>query len=302
MAAKISILDHNTFIVPNFTSDSISYTVDMNIGLSECQTGKTGDVCKHQYIIWASKLSESSHFLPYFDRIEKQKCAIIATGSSLPLDFYEGIHDRVLKSTPKTEISENSIDFDEIRSNSGKEITTKLCEKTSKLPIGYDSRRYIETLSADDCKAELRKSISILEHLVDNNSTDLNLLRGTMKFCERVQKYPPSRICTALHYFGDPQSSSMKITATTSLQKGKKGKIFVQPGSVRRRRHTDGSKKAVTKGMRVINNPFTKVASKKRPHQFSLNVVNKQAVCKKAGRSMASKTKHLSERQPKFDD
>ena len=130
-----------------------SYTVDMNIGLCECRTGRTGDVCKHQYIIWASKLSESSNFLPYFNPTEKQKCAIIATGSSLSLDFYEGLHDRVMKSTPDTippaDTPENNLDdFEESPSNVGNEISSDIpgtSASTFKSPIAYDSRRYIET-------------------------------------------------------------------------------------------------------------------------------------------------------------
>ena len=41
-------------------------------------------------------------------------------------------------------------------------------------------------------------------------------------------------------------------------------------------------------------NPFDKEVSKKRMHKFSLNVASNEAVSKKAGRTMASKTKYLS--------
>ena len=64
--------------------------------------------------------------------------------------------------------------------------------------------------------------------------------------------------------------------------------------AVKRRKSENGSKKAIVKGMKVKCNPFDKNVSTKRLHKFSSNVVNNEAAAKKAGRSMASKTKHIS--------
>ena len=45
--------------------------------------------------------------------------------------------------------------------------------------------------------------------------------------------------------------------------------------------------------MSVKNNPFILEPGTKRPHSFAQNVRNNEAVAKKAGRTMSSKTKHL---------
>ena len=56
---------------------------------------------------------------------------------------------------------------------------------------------------------------------------------------------------------------------------------------------TDGSRRPKVKGMVVKNNPFDNLqVQTRRAHKFALNVERNEAVAKKAGRSMASKTKH----------
>ena len=122
-------------------------------------------------------------------------------------------------------------------------------------------------MTVDECKDELRKAYAALINLVEQNEEDTNFLRGVIKFSERTQKYSSSRLCVALHNFGVPQSSSLKITASASLKRAKKGKIYVQPGSVTRRKVESGSKKAVVKGMRVTKNPFQVKAAKKTHSQ-----------------------------------
>ena len=285
IVAQVTTLGHNSFRVPSFTSDNVFYTVDMNIGLCECKTGQTGDVCKHQYILWAFKLTDISNFLPYFNPLEKQKYAKIAIGETMPIEFYEGIHDRLMGNTvllnnepcPSSQYHEN----------------TPVRPSKSKV-TGGDRRRFIEILTPTECKDEIRQTLAVLEGHVEKNGDNLNFLRGVMKFCERAQKYPISRLENGLHNFGLNQSSSLKITAHASLKRARKGKIYVQPEAVKRRRVVNGSKKAILKGMNVKNNPFEVEVSKKRLHKFSLNVENNEAISKKAGRTMCSKTKHLT--------
>ena len=165
-----------------------------------------------------------------------------------------------------------------------------------------NNRRFIETISMDECKEDLKNTFARLEQVLTTNPGDSNVLQGILKFCDRAQKYPISRLSTALHNFGVPQSSSLKITATAVLKRAKKGKIFVQPGAVKRRRSEGKSKNSVQKGMQVKKNPFNVEPSKNRPHKFSQNVKKGEAVSKKAGRSMSSKTKHLSKRKVKNSD
>ena len=61
IADILDILEHTTkfndnmFMVRNFTDPSLTCTVDINIGICECKTGRDGSVGKHQYILCAHK-------------------------------------------------------------------------------------------------------------------------------------------------------------------------------------------------------------------------------------------------------
>ena len=118
-----------------------------------------------------------------------------------------------------------------------------------------------------------------------------------MKFCERTSKFSTSRLKSALHNFGNESSTSLKVTATSSMKKMKKGKIFVQPEAVKRRKYTDGSRRPKVKGMDVKYNPFVVDSAKKRVHRLATNIANNETVAKKAGRTMASKTKLLAKKK-----
>ena len=89
-------VDENMFLVPSFTTQGTQYLVDMNTGICQCKIGMNGSPCKHQYILWAHKLADAINFLPVFSKEQRQLYAQIAIGMSLPLEYYEGLHDQVL--------------------------------------------------------------------------------------------------------------------------------------------------------------------------------------------------------------
>ena len=127
----------------------------------------------------------------------------------------------------------------------------------------------------------------------------MNFLNGIVKFCERVEKLPTPRLTSALHAFGgrNYEASNTAKTAKTLFKKSRRGKIFVQPEAVKRRKEVSGSKNARIKGMTVKNNPFkNKKHTVKRSHCFAKNVAENVPVPHKAGRSMSSKTKQLKSR------
>ena len=281
--SKIAAIGDKLYKVPSFSDVHISYTVDMNVGICECHVGQNGSVCKHQYLLWVSNIESTSNFLPFLDANERRKYAEIAIGGSLSIDFYEGIHDRLIESFESTEQNFDDSDFN----------VKQQASASSRLLKSTDMRRSIETISPEECKQELQSTLLSLQNKIDTYVNDSNFLSGVMKFCERVQKFPLSRLSSSLHNFGAQSSASLKITATSTLKKARKGKIYVQPEAVKRRKTKNGSKKATVKGMNVKNNPFDKEVSKKRMHKFSLNVASNEAVSKKAGRTMVSKTKHL---------
>ena len=160
------------------------------------------------------------------------------------------------------------------------------------------SRKEIEHLTAEECKEELRSVFHTLENVIDNRSQDANFLQGVVKFCNRVEKLKnqPSKLASSFHMFSSAQYSRAKVTGT-SMRPGNKRKISVQPEAVKRRygEQKTGSKSATVKGMIKKKNPFNQTeVQKKRPHMFSQNVRANERVSKKAGRTMSSKTKHLS--------
>ena len=145
----------------------------------------------------------------------------------------------------------------------------------------------------------MEKASTTLQNLIDSTE-DRNLLRGILKFTERVNKYKgqTSRLSNAFHSFGSASNTSLKITATSSLKRARKGKIYVQPEAVKRRKTKKGSKVPEAKGSSVKKNPFVGLKpQRKREHDFSKNVSDNVPVSKKAGRTMSSKTKFLSPRE-----
>lgn len=115
--------------------------------------------------------------------------------------------------------------------------------------------------------------------------------------CQKY-KQQTSRLSNAFHSFASPSNSSLKVTATASLKRARKGKIHVQPGAVKRRKLADGSKKDKSRGKSVKNNPFaSKEVQVKRADNFSCNVSRNEAVSHKAGRTMGSKTKFLTKKK-----
>ena len=82
--------------VPSCSDPRASYTIDMAIGLCGCKHGMDGSPCKHQYLLWSSKTCSSPNFLPFTSSEERMYFSRLATGSTLPPEMYEGLHDRVL--------------------------------------------------------------------------------------------------------------------------------------------------------------------------------------------------------------
>ena len=281
------MIGESLFKMPSITTVGVTYIVDMKIGICECNVRQNGDVCKHQYILWAFGKAASTNFLPYLSPLERKRYAEIAIGSSMETERYEGIHDRIMDTfnTSENITDKRGICYDE----------TFSIENSHDIPTP-DFRRTVEGMTIDQCKEELKQTIDIITGCLDFNSENYNLMTGVMKFCQHVKKFPVSRLSTALHSFGVPSSTNLKVTATSVLKKARRGKIYVQPEAVKRRKCKDGSRKSKIKGMSVKNNPFIVEPATKRPHSFAQNVCDNVAVAKKAGRTMSSKTKHLQQR------
>ena len=216
LLSKVVLISEKLYTVPSVSNSELTCTVDMNVGVCECHEGQNGSVCKHQYLLWVSHFENATNFLTFLGAQERQKYAEIAIGN-----FYEGTHDRVREpfQANKSHNYEESVN---------PTLNTKPSCSSSETP---DTRRSIEVLTAQKCKAKLQKALSLLESKIETNCNDLNFLRGVDKFCERVViKFPLSKLSSSLHSFGVPYSTSLKVTATATLNKARKGQIYVQPG------------------------------------------------------------------------
>ena len=127
----------------SFTLNNVSYVVDMNLGMCECENGMDGSACKHQYVLWANIIANCSNFIPVFNKAERRQFAEI--GNSLSLPYYEGLHERILNTPTASELgldtenttehkvsnSKNSIDRAMERRNQQIDLITKEeCEKS----------------------------------------------------------------------------------------------------------------------------------------------------------------------------
>ena len=271
MLAGVHKIAEGVFMINSTTKDDISYHVDTNIGICECFVGQTGSVCKHQYTLWIHYKAGATNFLPMqigsLSALERKKYAEIAIGSSLPVEYYEGVHDRLCTDVPQScsvDISNDDVatDFNITPCNAFKSVS---------------QRSTVERVSVDECKDELQSTMHKLQEHLDTNPNNYNFVLGLMKFCERAKKYPVSRLESALHNFGNEPSTSLRVTQTSTMKKMRKGKIYVQPEAVKRRKHKDGSRKAKVKGMCVKKNQL------KRRHSLVDNVLIMSLYQKKLG-------------------
>ena len=141
----LEALGRNTYLMRSFTLNNVSYVVDMNLGMCECENGMDGSACKHQYVLWANSIANCSNFIPVFNKAERRQFAEIALGNSLSLPYYEGLHERILNTPTASELgldtenttehkvsnSKNSIDRAMERRNQQIDLITKEeCEKS----------------------------------------------------------------------------------------------------------------------------------------------------------------------------
>ena len=89
LAAYVKNLGENQYRVPSYAGED-DYLVDMGCNICECEIGRDGSVCKHQYLLWSLKIACSTNFIPYVDASQRKLFAFIADGSDLPLNMYEG--------------------------------------------------------------------------------------------------------------------------------------------------------------------------------------------------------------------
>ena len=169
-------------------------------GICSCPVGWNGSPCKHQYVIWASRISQSKNFLPYSEKEERQKYAMIAIGETLPLRSYEGLHEQVAP--------HGSTNND----NRGNELTEST--ESSNEEIGSDteeneSHDFITDAGEDEnlirlkeeAKDALMANVNFLMEKIDSGEKSLST--GIIKFAKRCKSIPISKLPSSFHEFGN---------------------------------------------------------------------------------------------------
>ena len=82
--------------VPSCSDPQASYNIYMAVGFCGFKHSMDESLCKHQYLLWSSKICSSPNFLPFTSSEEQMYSYRLTTGSTLPPEMYEGLHDCVL--------------------------------------------------------------------------------------------------------------------------------------------------------------------------------------------------------------
>jgi hypothetical protein len=134
------------------------------------------------------------------------------------------------------------------------------------------------------------EAMSAIKANMDESNQDF--LKSILKFVDRAKRLPVSTLTRSFHTFGATGVSHSRVTATPTVKRVKREKIFVQPEAVKQRKRDSGSQAKQHKGQVLKSNPFQlKAGRAKRSRQFAENVRQNEPMSKKVGRTMATKTR-----------
>lgn len=263
---------NDIWTVPSLTDHNATYTVDMSLGVCACPIGKNGAPCKHQYLLWSAKKSTSPNFLPHFSAEERKRFSMIATGSALPNEMYEGIHDRNMSLPPLAEDADVDCADDTPSADAFDSPDLSAVDSTK--------------LDADREKAReaLQQTFQRLERKICTG--DSSYMKSLCVLNSQTEKMSDGELTSTLLKFGKvyykPLKKAYAPTATSLLKKSQRFKINCQPTAVARRAVNSegvkiGSKRAQPKGRSTSLLPDPKVPQKKA-HSFSRNVEANQSV------------------------
>ena len=172
--------------------------------------------------------------------------------------MYEGLHDRVISLPGFTEPCNSDV--------LPREEIADLADLT--LATSHARNEPQDLVTVDECKSALDQMLVSLKKKLECG--DQRFPRGVLKFADRAKKMPTSKLTTCFHTFGSAGVCNTRLTATAIVKRAKRGKIHVQPESVKRRKVEDGSRRRLPQGQTARNNPFKPMAGKtKRAHKFA---------------------------------
>ena len=300
MQNSVVMHGQGVFTVQSLSQPEITYLVDMNVGICECIIGKTGAPCKHQYVLWVLQKSSNRNFLPFFDKAQRQLFAEIAIGMSLPLENYEGLHDKQTRNLLSDVCVDDAVVLETLPTKNQNGVAEKTGEAGNIMQENHDDHDELVKEAEIEAIESLNEAFANIRNKIEGGEN--SLLTGINKFNARLQKMTTGQLISSLHLFGSQmyQSTKGSYTVSSFVKRSQKFKIGVQPEAVKHRVTKDGSKRSLKKGKasRLVSSIIpVKVPSQKRKHQFVVNVANNEPVAKKAGRSMVSKQKNRGSKQ-----
>jgi len=246
------------------------FFVDISIGVCSCDKGQDGSPCKHQYLIWAAKLTNSLNFAPVESPELRQKLAMIALGSMQPVSKYTSLRGNL-------SIQESSV-----------AVKTVAITSEPQMPEN-DIRPQLDTeqpgVSIGKAREWIQEACELLVNKLES-SQDTKLAEGALKFASRLQ-----RLTTSMG--GDPTSSlfSFGVNELSIRKKGRK--IQVQPN--RRRKSAIQNRQTVGKGQPVSLKSLEIPRKKpKQTHSLASSVRQNTNTSKNSAQhAMKSKSRHL---------
>ena len=231
------------FHVDSFRVPDTKYLVDMNLGVCQCAQGSTGAPCKHQFLLWSRAFSSSSeNYIPVYSAALTKQYADLAVNGSAPIEFYDGIRERILPSCHVERHGNNDVNNyltdEHVDEPSSSSILASDADVDDHAPIPSSPQNLEEADKALESSFTYLRSTLLLR--------DPSLLSGYIKWSRNLQNIPISRLGSLFHCFDRNDTYSIKTKTHPKQQKIP----IIHPS---RRKIQSGSKQKVNKGNRRIS-------------------------------------------------
>ena len=220
----------NVYIVQSKTDRTMSYTVDMIVGVCTCPQGIDGSPCLHQAAVSIHYGRASINCIPTISPKVRQIYAQIAIGdkASTNISFYGSLHSNVsnCEDTDMFHADFNSLSFDLIRAGARDDsINAKVSESQSE---DYRQRAQNACLQISTIANDLKEKLE--------GTTNEQLLFGVEKFVSRYSKLKNSvpLLTSSLHRFGWTFGGTITSNKGGHLRYGRR--IAVQATAAERRK------------------------------------------------------------------
>ena len=193
------------------------------------------------------------------------------------MEYYEGLHERVMKNSFNVVIDTNP----EIVQSPDQSIESESAP-TDELEVTTLNEE-CQSISTEEVLNLLTNTFENLKILIDHSDKAFKL--GVKKFASKVLSMSTSSQTSALHCFRNECVTYNKVGRSSVLKRGNRGKIYVQPEAVQRRKFKNGSRSVQSTGKhRTLNDIPVSSTNAMRVHKLADNVRENVPASKKAGK------------------